>query len=62
MTKTFKVLLIDDSQSINEMNRYFFKKNDENIEVETAINGNEALCYLNKVSDDQFPNSNFIRS
>jgi CheY-like chemotaxis protein len=55
MTKSFNVLLIDDSQAINEMNRYFFKKCDENIEVETAINGNEALHYLNEVEAENFP-------
>ncbi|MFT6167535.1 MAG: CheY-like chemotaxis protein [Vicingaceae bacterium] len=41
-----KILLIDDSQAINEMNAYFFRKSMNNVEIETAKNGKEALAII----------------
>ena len=41
-----RILLIDDSQAINEMNSYFFKKSLKDIEIETAKNGKEALAVI----------------
>lgn len=55
MTKTFKVLLIDDSEAINEMNRYFFNKSNPDIEVNSKMDGQKALSYLTEVEQEEFP-------
>ena len=44
MTK--KVLLVDDSEAINVMNSYFFRKCSSDLEIVVARNGREALAIL----------------
>lgn len=44
MTK--KVLLVDDSEAINVMNSYFFRKCSSDLEIVVARNGKEALAVL----------------
>jgi len=41
-----EILLIDDSESINEMNSYFFRQILHDVEIITAKNGKEGLAIL----------------
>tara|TARA_B110001469_G_C9596751_1_gene296331 strand:- start:400 stop:795 length:396 start_codon:yes stop_codon:yes gene_type:complete len=43
---TKKVLLVDDSEAINVMNSYFFRKCSSDLEIVVARNGKEALAIL----------------
>jgi CheY-like chemotaxis protein len=43
---TKKVLLVDDSEAINVMNSYFFRKCSSDLEIVVARNGKEALAVL----------------
>ena len=45
-SENFKILLIDDSDAINEMNAYFFKECMDDVEIVTAKNGKDALAIL----------------
>lgn len=51
----FKVLLVDDSEAINEMNRYFFEQSVENIEIVIAKNGKEALTIIKNKDNLKLP-------
>ncbi len=50
-----KILLIDDSEAINEMNSYFFRQNIENVEILTAKNGKEALAIIENPDSEKLP-------
>jgi CheY-like chemotaxis protein len=45
---TKKVLLVDDSEAINVMNSYFFRKCSSDLEIVVARNGKEALAILER--------------
>ena len=50
-----KILLIDDSDAINEMNAYFFRKCLINVEIQIAKNGKEALAIIENPDNSELP-------
>lgn len=50
-----KLLLVDDSSSINEMNKYFFEKSLPGVMIQTSRNGQEALNYLGTIGEEENP-------
>ncbi len=54
MKKLKKVLLVDDSEATNYMNRYFFKKLNICDEIEVAINGQKGLDYLASIPKEKW--------
>lgn len=49
------ILLIDDSEAINEMNAYFFNQAIADVEIITAKNGKEALAILENPDNKKLP-------
>ncbi len=54
MKKLKKVLLVDDSEATNYMNRYFFNKLNICNEIEVAINGQQGLDYLASIPEEKW--------
>lgn len=50
-----KVLLVDDSEAINVMNSYFFRKCSSDLEIVVARNGKEALAILEHPDHSMLP-------
>jgi CheY-like chemotaxis protein len=46
------ILLVDDDETTNFLNKFFVKQLDPELEVEIATNGREALDYLKGLGDD----------
>lgn len=51
----YSVMLIDDSDAINEMNKYFFQKCNSEVDINAYTNGAEALEKLQGVDLKNFP-------
>lgn len=54
-SKNFKILLIDDSDAINEMNAYFFRESIDDVEILTAKNGKDALAIIENPDSNELP-------
>lgn len=53
MRKLKSVLLVDDDETTNFLNRFFVKQLDNNLAVHTVNNGKEAIEFLETVSQDE---------
>jgi len=52
MRSLHSILLVDDDETTNFLNKFFVKQLDPDLEVEIASNGQEALTYLEKLTPD----------
>lgn len=53
MRKLKSVLLVDDDETTNFLNRFFVKQLDNNLTVHTVNNGKEAIEFLEAVSQEE---------
>lgn len=54
MRRLKSVLLVDDDDTTNFLNRFFVKQLDSGLTVNTANNGKEAIDFLETTSDEDF--------
>ncbi|UII79463.1 response regulator [Flagellimonas sp. CMM7] len=54
MRRLKSVLLVDDDDTTNFLNRFFVKQLDSGLTVNTATNGKEAIHFLETTSDEDF--------